>query len=202
MKTNWNKEEVNGLLDKAIGLKDNDIMSCPSWTHDKLEQFKKDNGLLPTLEEGWYKFNGCPDYLMYRAESFLYGFRTNGAWIDHSPDDNGLSSAGKLTPATHEEVETALKAEAIKRGFKEGVKFGNLSGGTSTAKFNVDNPKTFWNRSNACTMYRFNMSICNNGGVIYRDGKWAEIIDNPEVNEFTIKELEELTGKTNIKIIK
>ena len=78
MKTNWNKEEVNGLLD---GLLKQYYLSKPwKFNTSTLNEYKKDNGLLPTLEVGWYWYEDVYSKklcLVHRDGKNCYGFGGN-----------------------------------------------------------------------------------------------------------------------------
>ena len=100
---NYTTKEVNELLDKYRHV-------C-FWSYsdnEKLEQFKKDNGLLPTLEAGkWYKSGA--KLLVYctshNGDSITgYGFNRDGDW-----DDTCMWFCGNLEDiereATRKEVE-------------------------------------------------------------------------------------------------
>lgn len=186
MKTNWNKEEVNGLLDGLL----KQYYSYKPWKFNTstLNEYKKDNGLLPTLEVNrWYK--GERGEI---AELTDFEMKAMGVWGNSIV----LQSPQYWREATHEEVETALKAEAKKLKGKTLQNIYNSSKSFTfddsfLIEYNRTDNRVYIRNSN----YRDVYDLMNNG-------KWAEIITKPEVNEFTIKELEELTGKTNIKIIK
>lgn len=189
MKTNWNKEEVNGLLDEMFIL----VMDAPRIRGDEQfnakEQFKLDKGLLlPTLEVNrWHK--GERGEI---AELTDFEMKAMGVWGNSIV----LQSPQYWREATHEEVETALKAEAKKLKGKTLQNIYNSSKSFTfddsfLIEYNRTDNRVYIRNSN----YRDVYDLMNNG-------KWATIVTKPEVNEFTIKELEELTGKTNIKIIK
>lgn len=109
MKTNWNKEEVNGLLDEFVNSYKADARNAfnlVEWS----EQFKKDKGLLPTLEEDtWVSWSGnspCIGQIMGNqlAEKNCYVLKNmiGGEGIYDS------CNILYLKVLTHEEVETAL----------------------------------------------------------------------------------------------
>jgi len=114
----------------------------------------------------WYK--GCNVIGFYKGDSGNYGIN-NGSWSNTI----NMSAIETWELMTIEEVETALIAEAKKRGFKEGV---NIQ-----PDFNV------W------THYL-------GGKCIFSDGKWAEIIEEAP-QEITMSELEKELGR-KIKIVK
>ena len=77
----------------------------------------------PTLEVGkWYKSKEYNKFLICfkkDADSINYGFNVRGDWSNQL----GMWFKDSFTPATDEEVSTALIAEANRRGFKKGVNF-------------------------------------------------------------------------------
>ena len=133
-------------------------------------QYKLDN--FKGLEVGkWYKleqnlifcFNGT------YGNSTQYGFDHLENWKDkigcHEHEDNYVL-------ATNLEVETALIKEAKKRGFKKGVRINGLSEYTpkTTIEGNVK-----WYSNILCDGGGY-------GGVIFKDGVWAEIIEEPKTD--------------------
>jgi len=135
------------------------------------------------LEVGkWYKrdgeflFNFQGKYSVSN-DSGAYGFSSNNNWWENI----GVDKKRYYPPATREEVEMALIAEAKKRGF-EGTnaikwKFGDASYSIthpelSSFKFENNNRLTF-----AC-------------GVVFQDGKWCEIITQPLTIEERLTNLE------------
>lgn len=83
--------------------------------------------------------------------------------------------ASFLTPATNKEVETALIAEAKRRGFKEGVEVEEPE--------NVNNQET-GKILNNCFVYE-NNRLATGGLLVFKDGKWAEIIEEEKPEEKT-----------------
>lgn len=115
-----------------------------------------------------------------------YGFR-NDEWVDecncYCNPKNFNDAINNFTPAPTETVETALRNEAIKRGYKKGVK--------------VSRPKTFVNKGIAIIeddkfkplgAIGFQMG----GTSIFENGKFATIIQ-PET--ISIQEAEKILGK-------
>ena len=79
------------------------------------------------LEVGkWYKSTTLSNVFLFLKDKEYgrYGFDSNG-WYNVT-DSNFELEPDKWTLATKEEVETALIAEAKKRGFKEGVYFNSV----------------------------------------------------------------------------
>ena len=131
------------------------------------------------LEVGkWYKKDG--ELAVWNNGKDTYGFNDSGYWRDEM-----LFSTKDITPATDKEVEDALKIEAKKRGFKEGVKFlCAIDGSESEFIENYSGSYNEWQYKNnhlsrECMQYLFN------------DGKWATIIET-----ITKEEAEKQLGKT------
>jgi len=106
-----------------------------------------------------------------------YGFDVDGEYFV----DGNTYTDNKYEPATEQEVFEALKNEAVKRGFKEGVTFT-----PTNARYNVKrNGNNFGFDINENRLLYCNYSIFNNG-------TWSEIIDQPK--EITISEIESILG--------
>ena len=135
------------------------------------KQLKKQLKELPSLEVGKWYTNYHP-HLFY-CESIIedmargYGFergewQQNKSWNIHN---------GSQIPATDKEVEEALIKEAKKRGFKEGVKIYRLG-----SRFLSDKCRGgFYLKDNNIYVVGRYDEPC-----IFRDGKWAEIIEQPK----------------------
>ena len=96
---------------------------------------------------------------------------SDGAWFENMHHSlSGHLKSYKL--ATEEEVREALINEAKKRGYKEGVKckFGIIED-IRTIETNIFD----WNGK-----YLFVRCINGNADIIFRSGKWAEIIEQSE----------------------
>lgn len=103
------------------------------------------------------------------------GISTNGKWIDHvswldpkfADMNNGFYPPKR---ADVKKLEPALKAEAAKRGFKEGVKYTDVD---------VDRTEEI----KGALMYFDSTDLLTDGhgGAVYHRGKWAEIIKEPTV---------------------
>jgi hypothetical protein len=121
----------------------------------------------PEFEVGkWYK-HGKHSLFCFVKENMLgfngYGFNPDG-WCD----DNTWARNWEITPATNEEVEAALIKEAKKRGFKEGVEAKGLN------HFKMINGYDFhW-------FIDYNVLHFQNQ-LIYKEGQWASIIEEPKV---------------------
>jgi hypothetical protein len=190
MKSNYTTEQVNGILAEW-----KELVFKNHFSEQDFDKFKKDKGLIPTLEVGWYRYDSEPKYLMYRDKTFLYGFCTDGSWLDKESDHNGLIGINEYTLATTEEVETALKAEATKRGFKEGVTVECLTGNFKTALAGDYYQPNGYDYDQIWMLESTGDSV-----QLFARGKWAKIAE-PKVLELTMSELENKYG-CKVKIIK
>lgn len=144
---------------------------CPELFKSKLEVGK------------WYKSRGgslafCVKIdnkypFLVDGEFLGYGFDYNKKWQDI--DDSNFGSF-KWTLATEEEVKEALIKEAKKRGFKKYVIIDKLLG-CNVGSLNIENKKQL-ETNNFTINANLQFLYCNNL-VIFRKGKWAEIISNP-----------------------
>ena len=160
--------------------------ACSEWKENIEKEFPK---LFKgdALEVGkWYKLT--KDYGNLEKGSVFPFIKYQGlfedyAVIGHSIFDNSkidyrAPHSNTLTPATDKEVEEALIKEAKRRGFKEGVKF-----------------KCLYNKT---VSYGYSPMLCSegylwiDGGCVFKEGKWAEIIKDT----ITKKQAEKELGKT------
>lgn len=99
---------------------------------------------------------------------FGYGFSASGDWTNNDYAHGQMYK--EWTPATDKEVEAALIAEAKKRGFKEGV---NVKGYSYTTCGHIYKSE-FEN-------WLVLGVACGPNIVIFQEGNWAEIIEEPKV---------------------
>lgn len=138
----------------------------------------------PKFEVGkWYKikYQLGTAIINYKEKHNSYGFSYNSKWSNDF-DVYGYEKPINYTLATPKEVEDALIKEAVKIGFKEGVKFktclGNIRTGLGKLEFlDYDNVLRFKNSRE--TGMRPN---------VFRDGKWATPIKTKTIDE-TVKDL-------------
>lgn len=139
---------------------------------------------------GWAKCDDDPKWMGYVIDGKIqYGIDYTGNWFS---EETGWTYIGVDCdfdrPATHEEIESALKKEAIKRGFVEGAMVG------CAVHHNIDYFKPFeW--------FRFddNGTLSNGyNSYIFYKGKWATIIDQPK--EMTVEQIQKELGH-KIKIV-
>jgi hypothetical protein len=133
---------------------------------------------VPELAEpktGWYWWE---NNLLY----YNNGKRTDGFWDGTWCDNLSFSILSGKIPATDKEVETALIKEAKNRGFKE----GNYKG---LEDLNIDSKFTGWHYD-IYSNKLFSAEEGDGGDVIFHDGKWAEIIQNPKPNPKEITKID------------
>ena len=152
----YSKEEVVELF--------NDFSE--NYGRNSYKEFLKEKGLIePELEIGkWYHYG--TDLLVWNGGDLTYGFSLGVDYLN-----NAYFTVDNATPATDREVEEALIKEAKKRGFKEGVKFETLDGSEVT----FENTKVF---ERAIAFFNDHTEMYENGGCFFKDGKWAEIIED------------------------
>jgi len=108
----------------------------------------------------------------YKNPHVAYGIDGAGNW---SSSDNRCLYGDDFRLATNEEVLEALSKEAVKRGFKEGVKVTHVNKG-NVGNFNVSEPFKLDSKNYTFTSgMLFKNNIC-----LFIDGKWAEIIEEPK----------------------
>ena len=115
----------------------------------------------------WYANNGMPmSMVCYSGKGDGYGTWSGSNW----GNSWAIDQIDNWTKATPQEIETALISEAKKRGFKEGVRFkmGDVDYG-----YSFDSDRDF--------TYKGELMLgksANCGHIIFRDGKWATIIED------------------------
>ena len=133
------------------------------------------------LEVGkWYKHPKSKFLAYYpNKDSFTcggFGFDMGGDWSTSL----GSRSKKEYRPATDKEVEEALIAEAKRRGFKKGVRFACLSVCAGEETIIEDSFRIYQGKLRATT------DGCTNWADVFKDGQWAEIIEDkvPEINGY------------------
>ena len=166
---NKHKQFIKDAYNGKLGLD-----MCSEWKEAIKEAFPK---LFKEteLEVGkWYHYSDC--LLVWNEGKSTYGFNGNNEW------SNGYAfSVNMCLPASDQEVKKALIKEAKRRGI--------------------------WNTPIKCLDNEFNwdydngFSICFHGnvlwskyGVVFRDGKWADIL----LATITKEDAEKQLGKTII----
>ena len=160
------QEQINQLAEK---------------THAKelLQKFIPD-AFEAKLEVGkWYKFYYKEGYCLFNFQEYSdknktknYGF-TNTKMHNYRWAEEGIVvyERDENIPATEEEVVKALINEAIKRGYKKGVK---CKFGTSKEIRTIETNKFFFD-FNSNKLYLIHSSG-DNADEIFRNGFWAEIV--------------------------
>lgn len=111
----------------------------------------------------------------------FYGLNGNNDWVEC--DSYSRSAIKNDRKATNKEVETALIKVARKRGFKEGVVVVNEKGN----KDNIE--EYFWYGNGILKNCGFTDNI-----ILFDNGKWATIIEEPKVKEMTMAEVNKALG--------
>lgn len=115
-----------------------------------------------------------------------YGFNRKGEWS--ASTDRHYDILKEFEPATDKEVQKRLKEEAKKRGFVPGATFVSIQGQANTA---LHEPKPFlWDRYPGGSLH-----VGDDTGLIYVDGKWGRVLENPFSGEFKLPEIAGYTGK-------
>lgn len=121
----------------------------------------------------WYKLTSGG--LNFKGETHDYGFNSSGTWCY---DNYWFNQNFGWLPATHSEVESALIAEAKRRGLVEGVRFISPDG--------EDHGYTLTSTTSGLG-YTFQDNIlCYGVYRIFNDGKWATMIEQPKEIDFSL----------------
>jgi len=132
----------------------------------------------PKFEVGWYKSTKESDYFIYRKAKEHYR-DTYGIVCGVFKTDVSFESfhEDSFRPATHSEVETALIAEAKRRGFKEGVVLSQplclINGWDAVKGIKITGKYFKYRESEDCLRL--------DGKRIYSNGQWAEIIKDDKI---------------------
>lgn len=162
-------------------IKDGHKAACSEWKTKIEKEFPKLFKETELVVGKWYKYGVCGSLMPWNNGESTYGF-FDGEYDSSWCFGRDVSTA---IPATDKEVEDALIKEAKKRGFKEGVKFYNIS---------VHIEDDFNDTCTCCNDYRYHSddpSLCLGDGSIFYKGKWATIIQT-----ITKAEAEKELGKT------
>ncbi len=132
------------------------------------------------LEVGkWYKSN--KGSICFNLEDSYYGFDFVGDWRDITYFKIGQDKS-EWELATEEEVREALINEAKKRGFNTigNLKIKNTFGGISNGFLTITNDFYYDYKGNTLSL---------DGAIIFNNGVWAEIIEEPKETEPTEEEI-------------
>lgn len=175
--------------------------ACPDWKAKLKNKFPE--AFESELEVGkWYKMPKYGDAIfcitkIQNSRCFAYGINYMGEWRDEK-DFATTDSPEEFILATEKEVETALIAEAKRRGFEAGIKFKPIDGSERICTFlgceiyigaNIITANVYENEWEKDGKY------ISSNPAIFENGKWAEIISEPiEVT------LEEIAEKFNVNV--
>jgi len=154
----------------------------------EVESLKKQE---PKFEVGkWYK-NKFGEVVNYQTNN-PYGVNSMGQW--YCNNDWEFKESSGYIPATPQEVETALIAEAKKRGFKEGVKIDKRKlssyrdGAFKEFEVAILGGSNFVYRpyEDALVLEKNSSDLKRN--YVYQQGVWATIIDDKiEIGGYEVK---------------
>lgn len=183
-----NKEQLKQLKELAKeAYNSNDV--CDEWK-EKIEQVLPE--LKQKLEVGkWY--SGYRDYVVFITKIkkedgynklYYYGFSYD--WFD---DDYIASNEieSSLRPATKEEVEKALIKEAKKRGYNN----NNSKCLVLDTRIISDDYYFKYRDSEEDLVIQDNTSL-RRVNVIYKKGKWSEIIEDPTTKAIEVEPIKEI----------
>lgn len=141
----------------------------------------------PKLEVGkWYRFKRSGSLTYYQGENIeSYGFHCTSNKYVKSHSWHIPTAETELKPATESEVFEALRNEAVKRGLTIG----------STIKWPSEFARPFkveFYRLRGGQLYVNDINICFN-----TDGKWAEIVEQPEEQSINLHEVIKAFQKAN-----
>jgi hypothetical protein len=168
--------------------------ACSTWKTKIENQFPK---LFPKVELEvwkWYKWKDTGDVFLYITNfdgDKVKGFGVDKTdWFDNRNNVNywGYKNDKFWTLAAEEEVETALIAEAKRRGYKANIKITH-DGLLNERGILITEGKR--NISNSKFEYEENV-LRQSGHIIYSNGKWAEIISEPI--ELSLEQIAEKFG--------
>lgn len=112
---------------------------------------------------------------------FGYGLSYSGTWTNnfgYSQDTKYESFIKTARLMTHTEVQQALEKEAVKRGFKEGVKFITAYKNQTLQEYKVIDK--FYYEDNIGGL---KSCLCSGNGYIFCNGIWAEIVKPMSLEE-------------------
>lgn len=140
----------------------------------------------PKLVSGWYVDKSQKGWIanFNFDTNKVYGIDTNGNWFKNYIDELDINDfkKGVNIPATPSEVQEALKKEYYKRGYERG-KWIDLDRKDVTNTCSLINIKFIFKEES-------NELWVQGCGIVFHNGKWAEIIKTKTINElaFLFKE--------------
>ena len=134
----------------------------------------------------WYKGNenSCVFSVLFYCTKVdgdkLYGYGlVNNNWTENNSSINIADDENECVEATPKEVEEALTKEAVKRGFKEGVKVDKTN-----LPMYIDCPTNIWTLgSGVFKYYESNNSLQINSDCVFENGTWATPIKTKTIEE-------------------
>lgn len=128
----------------------------------------------PELFTGWAKDDNSPKWMVYfKNDVVKFGFDTLGEWHDEIESPYYKYSKDRDNrPATHEEIESTLIKEAKRRGYKGGNTIKGIHGTihpTEEISFRYEKLGN-----------RLVTNDYNDYCVVFENGQWAEIIEQPK----------------------
>jgi hypothetical protein len=147
----------------------------------------------PEVGKWYFNGNGRTLFLENEKHDYRSGFSSHGDWIDNCI---GTAADNTLRLATQKEVEEALINEAIKR----------YPIGTRIKPFNSDKmigrpTSTIIDKSDY-SLDSFNYIWVSSGqwnSVIYKNGKWAEVVKEVKVNGYVVTKIASETVKVGCR---
>ncbi len=170
----------------------------------ELKRLKKQLEELPKLKVGkWYKNDMvlyCVTKLSEDNEPFGYGFDVEGIWTDDSLNIDCEWVCNNVVPATSSEIQEALIKEMLSK-YSKGDRCISTNGEEFTIAVDdwVKPQKDNWFEGvfyKGCFDSLLAMGKNESRGYhLFKDGKWAEIIEQPKVTingDFTKQDLEKI----------
>jgi hypothetical protein len=177
--------------------------ACQSWKEriekeapelfEKLEcKFKISDWIVSNSGHLYCISNNAKNVNVENISFGAYGFSLDGLWVNSAAPWSDNSSDWKK--ATEQEVEAALIKEAKKRGYMEAFSIKDLSFG---GIIEVGCEKTFKPyASNDLWLNNANENVC-----IFREGKWAEIVEEKKPELVKGEWYKTLLGNGDISIL-
>lgn len=156
----------------------------------------KEGVVKPRIEFGnWIVDRSEPKWMVFYGDGFFYGFNSKGEWFKK---DFTCRLDGNEELATPTEVIERLKAEAVKRGFVEGVRIDRSKMPYNNSSIIIDDGSPFNG------FYFQDNRLELNGCAVYENGIWSTIINEPKPAyiQVPISEIDNLSSKKLGKLVK
>lgn len=119
-----------------------------------------------------------------------YGFDddVNGKWHNTEGNENHFGYKDDIErEATEEEVFEALKKEAVKRGFVDGVNYKSVKRKLHNGRYSSSKTHTLSRLHLVIYPEHKETTLLNNGmGAVFHNGKWATIIEEQKPKEIVV----------------